>query len=230
MSISESGVRMWVGKACAVVDGATLDYLSVSIPSTRAARSFIEHAKVVVGDKSATSVATEVWGHVEDILQSAANEGKSEVVIKILLYRMQAPAGSTTFRSDIAPNGGSNDDDDSGSNSTNMANALVSTVKEMRLANKDLLNVVQAATGEGWKLAGDMLKANQALQKDNTELQIALVASSQSEKDDPMKQLATKAAGDFMDVMKMKAMLNAQEEATEKARLADERAKQTTKE
>lgn len=219
MGISESAVKQWVSKSCALIDGATLDYLTVCIPSTRAARSFIEHAKVLCGDKSTNDVCNEVWGHVEDILESSANEGKSEVAIRFLLYRNKAPAGSTTMRSDIAPRGNTDEDDDSGNNNTNMANALVGVVKELRLSNKDLLGVVQQAAGEGWRLAGDMMKANQKLQQDNTELQIVLAMANNEDKPDAMKELTVKTAEGFIEVMKMKAMMKMQEEAAEKAKL-----------
>jgi len=230
VTISESATRSWVTKACALVDDAPLDYLSVSIPSTRAARSFQEHAKVLVGSKAASIVAGEVWGHFEDIINSAASEGKSEVVIKIFLYRLSAPAGNTTFRTDVAPMGGVTDDEDSGSNNTNMANAMVSVVKELRLSNKDLLGVVQASAGEGWKLAGELLKSSQKLQVENTELQIVLASQQVGEpKDDPMKQLMVKAVTEIIDVAKIKSVMAMQEEAADRARIADSKAAETIK-
>jgi hypothetical protein len=182
----------------------------------------MEHAKVIVGDKSANDVANETWGHVEDILESAGNEGKSEAVIRFLLYRNKAPAGSTTMRSDVAPTSGAREDDDEIGNNASMAGALVGVVKELRLANKDLLGVVQQAAGEGWRVAGELMKQNQVLQNDKSELQIAMVVASSAAEDKPdaIKELTVKTAEGFIEVMKAKAMMQMQAEMEEKARKA----------
>lgn len=233
MGISESDIRTWVNKACAIIDGATLDYLTITIPSSRSARSFIEHAKIVVNDKSPISVGDEVWEHVSDVIESAANEGKSEAVIRIMLYRAKASAGSKTWRTDVAPGNNNRDEDDEYGGSNALANALVQSNKEFRLANKDLLGVVQAAAGEGWKLAGEMLKANQKLQQDNTELQIVLASQGNDDKPDAMKQLAVKAAGEFIDFTKAKALMTAAEDMQKRsneAEIANEERKKALKE
>jgi hypothetical protein len=182
----------------------------------------VEHAKVIVGDKSTNDVANETWGHVEDILESASNEGKSEAVIRFLLYRNKAPAGSTTMRSDVAPTSGAREDDDEIGNNASMAGALVGVVKELRLANKDLLGVVQQAAGEGWRVAGELMKQNQVLQNDKSELQIAMVVASSAAEDKPdaIKELTVKTAEGFIEVMKAKAMMQMQAEMEEKARKA----------
>ena len=214
MSIAEADVRNYIGKCCAIVDGATLDYISVAIPSNRAARSFSEHAKVVCGEKSTTEIATEVWHHIDDIVSSASGEGRSEAIIKILLYRNKAPAGSRVFRTEVAPIH-SGDDDYDGAASIN--DAMVKVVHELRMTVKDLLNTVQANAAEGWKLAGESLKAERALSKENMELHIALVASD-DKGDDVMKQVGAKAANELIDFMKIKAITQLQADAEAKAK------------
>jgi len=211
LGIAESDVRLFITKSAAMVDGHLLDYLTVTIPNGRAARSWSEHAKVICGDRNAKEICDEVWGHIDDILSSAQNEGKSEALIRIHLYRAKAPSGSRTFRTDLAPNGSDMDGDDDYGNGQAMAGAMVAGMRELRLTVKDLLGTVQMSAGEGWKLAHEFMKQSAKLTQDNTELQIALVASDNTS-DDPIKAIGAKAANDFIDVMKAKAFANLQKE------------------
>jgi hypothetical protein len=213
MPISESDVRAFVTKACAVVSGHGLDYLTVCVPSSRSNKSFVEHAKVM-GDRSAEEIASETWGHIEDIISSAVNEGKSEALIRIFLYRAKAPGGSRTFRTDLAPNSYQEDSEDSGN--TSLAAALVSTNRELRLALKDSLEIVQQNAGAGWKLLAESMKAEREARNEANDLKILLAVNDSESKPDAMKELTVKVAGDFIDVMKTKAMIEMQKEAEKK--------------
>ena len=223
MGITESDIKSYVTKACAIVDGAPLDYLTVNVPNGRTSRSFQGHATVVVGNKPIQQVCDETWGHVEDVVSSAAQEGKSEAIIKIILYRAKGPAGSRTWRTDTAPIGGDNAEDEF-SNVSGMAGALVGAVREMRFTIKDLVGAIQASAMEGWRIAGEAIKAERQSTNDKAELMIALSQSQTSPADDAVKAIGVKIATDFSDVMKAKALVEMQQKAQEdeRKRLATE--------
>lgn len=217
--ISESDIKDYILKACAIVGGHGLDYLTISVPSTRAARSFSEHARVITEGKAPQDVANEVWGHAEDIVQNAANEGKNEAAFRICLYRAKAPGGSRTWRTDAGPGGGNsaNDTDDEIGDIRSVVGAMVGITKELRIANGELLGAVKASASEGWRLAAEFAKETRELRKDNTELQIVVATASQDNMAG-IKEIGVKAANEFIEVMKIKAATKIAEEASEKQR------------
>lgn len=217
--ISEAEISEYVTKAAALVGGHALDSLVLSVPSSRAStRSYVEHARCIADSKGAPELVIEVWGHVEDIIATATADGRSEVVFRINLFRAKQPSGSRTWRADTGPGGGREDEDEIGSTST-LAGALVAGMKEMRLALRDSLAMVGASAAEGWRMASESMKAERKAQEDKTELMIALNAQEE-QKEDPMRQIAAKAASEFIDFTKIKAVMAMQEEAAEKARLS----------
>ena len=160
--ISEAEITEYVTKACALVSGHGLDSLVLSVPNSRAAaRSYSEHARVIVEGKGTPEVIAEVWGHVEDIIGTATADGRSEVVFRINLFRAKQPSGSRTWRADAGPGGNREEDEDAGSMTT-MAGALVGGMKEIRLALREALAMVGTSAAEGWRIAGEAIKAAQA--------------------------------------------------------------------
>lgn len=224
MPINESDIKEFVKKACAMKDGHLLDSISIVIPSSRTARSYIEHAKVLCGDtKAAEEIAAEVWSHVEDIVSSAEQEGKTESVFKLILYRARQTAGSRTWRTDVAPNGGTLDETESNGSNASMAGALVSGMHELRLTVKDLVSTVQASASEGWKLAGEALKAERKLAVENAELMVVVATQDQTDKNDPMKLLAVKAGSEIIEFIKIQGLAKIQAEIEAKAKAESEK-------
>jgi hypothetical protein len=220
MAIAESDVKHWITKACAMVDGHLLDYIAISIPSSRTARSFVEHAIVKVDQKSADIVCSEAWDHITNIIASAEMEGKAEVCFKILLYRAKAPAGSRTWRTDTGPNAYQSEHDDNETGSiTSMSGALVAAMRELRMGNRDLTEAVMKAAGEGWKLAGLTLEREREMNNKlhDTELALALTGND----DDEIKKLGVKVASEFIDVMKVKSLMKIQSDAAQASAVTD---------
>ncbi len=212
MGITEQQVSDFVRKSCALVDGQPLDYISITVNSATSRRSFTEHAKVQVGaDKTPNQVASEVWEHVDNILASATEERRSECTVRMHLYRAKATAGSRSFSTPLAPHVDASDDGES-ADGGNMAGALVAGMRELRMTVNKLVDSHQVMATEGWRLAADAIKAERALLKENTELQIAL-AVSDDDKPDEMKQIAVKAASEFIEFTKLRAIHKMQADA-----------------
>ena len=207
MAIAESEVRAFITKACALVDGKPLDYVSLMVPNARNARSWGSHAKVNVGEsKTPNEVADEIWSHVDDIVSSAADEGRSEAIIRILLYRDGASAGSRTFRTEVAPN--HTGDEESGP--TNAGQEMALFLREARLANRDLLDAVKVSSTKGWEIANRLIEENSKLKQENMEGILLLELQKQDNGSNIVNELAgkliPKVVEEFIGYQKLKAL------------------------
>jgi len=152
----ESDVRDWTTRGCGLVDGVTLDYIAVHVQQT--SKSWPEHASVRVESRRTEDVVVEVLGHVSDIVESAAAEGKNGVALRLKLYRAKGAAGTRTFRQ-----GGPAGSDIEASEDETPKDAMVATIRELRLLATAAVSEQATTAAAGWRLALELVKENAKL-------------------------------------------------------------------
>ena len=177
MFIDAEQVAAWIGKNLAHEQGALpVDYVSINRRAT--SRSWPQHARVEAAGRPPLEVIAEVQEHLDDLGHNAAAEGLATYSVRLLLYRASGiPAGSRTFRAEVAHAGERLDDDDTDGT---LQGELVATVRELRLLVRDQGQQIERASGLGYKLASDALHQASQLQMENAGLMVA-IAEAQSD-------------------------------------------------
>ena len=178
--MSERAVREWVERACAVVDGATADYIAVHVRA--APKSWPEHAAVRVESRPTADVIEEVLGHVRDVGESAAAEGRGGWAVRLKLYRAKMPAGSKTFSSaGSAPPG--SDAETEPDEERSPRSEMVATIRELRQLSVHVTAELASQSTHGWQLAHKLAESNASLVARNAQLEAAVKLGAQSESD-----------------------------------------------
>jgi hypothetical protein len=181
---AEKAIAEWVGRACALVDNVTADYIAIHVRS--GPKSWPEHATVRVESRTPVDVIEEVIGHVRDIGESAGAEGRGGAAVRLKIYRAKTPAGSRTFSSIGSHPVGSDpvrDDDEDGT----PRGELSATVRELRhLVVAMGADLAQQAT-HGWQLAIRQQEQIATLTARNAHLE-AIVRVGESSASDPMRE------------------------------------------
>ena len=152
----ETEIRAWTLRSCALVDGVPLDYISILVRA--AAKSWPEHACVRVEGRPPDDVVAEVLGHCADVAESSLAEGHPGVAIRLKLVRGKTAAGSKTFRSGGGPAGSDHESEDE-----TPKDALVATIRELRMLTGAVTSELAAQSTHGWKLAQELVKENAKL-------------------------------------------------------------------
>lgn len=177
----EGDVRDWTTRACALVDGVPLDYIAIHVQA--AAKSWPEHASVRVESRRAEDVVTEVLGHVSDVTESAAAEGRNGVAFRIKLYRAKNNAGTRTFRTAGGPLGSDLDTEEG----ETVKEATVQVIRELRLLCASTTAELASQSSQGWRLAGELAKENAKLTMQLANSRIEAQLSAPPPPDDGMK-------------------------------------------
>lgn len=164
--ISDHEISTFLRRMCAVVDGVTLDYIAVLVRDSP--KSWPEWSQVRVDDKPVDAVIAEVLGHVHDIGESATQENRASYAIRLKLFRAKSPAGSKTFNSNLDAGAERDEGDET------PKEAMVATIKELRLFGTSIGAELAARAGDGYRLAVDLVKENASLRSELTEVRIKL--------------------------------------------------------
>ena len=184
MSIDTETVAAWIAKNLAITDAQPVDYVSVNRRAS--SRSWPQHARVEAANRPPGDVVGEVIEHLADLAHNAAAEGAAAYSVRVLLYRASGvPAGSRTFRAELAGYAPDEDDDTDGT----LHGELVATVRELRLLVRDQGQQIERASGLGYKLASDALQQAGQLQQENAGLMVA-IAEAQTGGNDRAGQIA----------------------------------------
>lgn len=174
----EAEIDAWLRKVLAIdadEQVSQVDYLSIQ--RRQSARSWPQHARVNAHGRAPVDVVGEALEHVRDVAASADAEGRAGWAVRLLVYAPGAmQVGSRTFRPEHQPT-----EEEAGDIDDSTAQgSLVAAVRELRLLVVDQGKAMQAATGEGYRLAFKALEQAQQLQAENAQLLVA-VATAQAE-------------------------------------------------
>lgn len=183
----ERGVREWVERACAIVDGVTADYIAVHVKA--GPKSWPEHASVRVESRAPADVVEEVVGHVRDVSESTDAEGRAGWAVRLKLYRAKSPAGSKTFSSaGTAPAGSDPESDDDGA--PTRAGEVACVVRDLRHTVVHLAGELSSQATHGWQLAAKQHETMTAQAQRIAQLEAQLALAQGANADDPMAKAA----------------------------------------
>lgn len=212
MSVNQRQIAAFIEENFTDSEGVTLDYLTLSEPSSVKKRSWRECASIRVGDRELTAIVSEVSKHVTNILESAKEGGSDEVAIKVNLYRNKEAAGSRTWREEIEQETEEKPEENVTSNISSVVKNIVETNNQLRSIVLDLVSKNTAMAMKGYELAHKAMEAKQAAENDAAEMR-TLLAVSQVEGNSTQDEIVKMGAAAMVDVVKTIAINKANEAA-----------------